>query len=182
MEKIMDKRSGITFSRRNFLSHSGKKLRGGALLCFRKFLVWRKLWMRGGVSRFSVRNFLTNSAEKHREGTLLCFRNFGVSKKFMHNRGYHKFPSKIFCLTVPKNFVGIPSMFQKIWGIEKFYGLERWREGVSRFEIVKIFGAIGTPTRDLPLQNHVVLTPLLSFFLSKKSWQFWTARKEKGPY
>ena len=34
--------------------------------------------------------------------------------------GYQDFPSKIFCLTVPKKFVDIPSMFQKIWGIEKF--------------------------------------------------------------
>ena len=33
--------------------------------------------------------------------------------------GYHVFPSKIFGLTVPKIVVGIPSMFQKIWGIEK---------------------------------------------------------------
>ena len=39
----------------------------------------------------------------------------------MHNRGYHKFPSKKFCLTVPKNFVGIPSMFQKVWGIGKIF-------------------------------------------------------------
>ena len=38
----------------------------------------------------------------------------------MHNRGYHVFPAKIFGLIVPKNFVGIPSMFQKIWGLEKF--------------------------------------------------------------
>ena len=52
---------------------------------------------------------------------LQCFRKFGVSKNFMLNWGYHKFPSKFFCLTVPKNFVGIPPTFQKIWGIEKFY-------------------------------------------------------------
>ena len=52
---------------------------------------------------------------------LQCFRKVGLSKNFMLNRGYHKFPSKNFCLTLPKNFVGTPPMFQKIWGIEKFY-------------------------------------------------------------
>ena len=42
---------------------------------------------------------------------------------------YHVFPSKIFGLTVPKNFVGIPSMFQNIWGIEEFYAY------LSRFSV-----------------------------------------------
>ena len=39
-------------------------------------------------------------------------------------REYHDFPSKIFCLTVPKNFVGEPfcAVFQKISGSEKVYG------------------------------------------------------------
>ena len=39
----------------------------------------------------------------------------------MHIWGYHVFPPKISGLTVPKNFVGILSMFQKNWGIEKFF-------------------------------------------------------------
>ena len=81
--------------------------------------------MKRGVSRFSVENILLHSTEKFRWGTLRCFREIGVSKNFMHYRGYHKFPSKTFCLTVPKNFVGIPSMFQKISGIEKFYASEK---------------------------------------------------------
>ena len=77
---------------------------------------------REGVSRFSVKNFLSHSAEKFRKGILLFLRKFLLSKSFMDEKaGYHVFPSKIFGLTVPKNFVGIPSMFQKIWGIEKFY-------------------------------------------------------------
>ena len=37
----------------------------------------------------------------------------------MHIRGYHVFPAKIFGLTVPKNFVGNPSMFQKKLGYRK---------------------------------------------------------------
>ena len=39
----------------------------------------------------------------------------------MDEKVYHVFPSNIFGLGVPKKFVAINSMFQKIWGIEKIY-------------------------------------------------------------
>ena len=72
---------------------------------------------------------------------MLCFRKFPVAKKFMDKRGwkYQDFPSKIFCLTVPKSFVGEPfcAVFQKISGSEKFYGLERVE--VSRFSFENFF-------------------------------------------
>ena len=75
------------------------------------------------------RNFFCLSAEKFRRGTfLICVsEKIWYRKKIMDKRGgegrreYHDLQSKIFGLTVPKYFVGIPSMFQKIWGIEKFY-------------------------------------------------------------
>ena len=35
-----------------------------------------------------------------------CFRNFPVAKNFMDKGGYQVFPSKLFSLTVPKNFAG----------------------------------------------------------------------------
>ena len=51
---------------------------------------------------------------------MLCFRKFSVAKKFMDERGeYQNFPSKIFCLTVPKTFVGEPLSISLISGIEK---------------------------------------------------------------
>ena len=44
---------------------------------------------------------------------MLCLRKIVVAKKFMDKRGgegsgreYHNFLSRIFCLTVPKNFAG----------------------------------------------------------------------------
>ena len=37
---------------------------------------------------------------------------------------YQDFPSKTFCLTVPKNLVGEPFSVSLISGIEKFYALE----------------------------------------------------------
>ena len=59
--------------------------------------------------------------------SVLCFRKFPVAKKFMDKTGggeYQDFPSKIFCLTVPKHFVEEPfyAVFQKISGSEKVYG------------------------------------------------------------
>ena len=39
---------------------------------------------------------------------MLCLKKFLVAKKFMDKRGgeYQFFPGKIYCLTVPKNWVG----------------------------------------------------------------------------
>ena len=60
---------------------------------------------------------------------MLCFRKFPVAKKFMDNRGvgggkYQDFPSKVFCLTVPKNFVGEPFSVSLISGVEKICASE----------------------------------------------------------
>ena len=56
---------------------------------------------------------------------MLCFRKFLVAKKFMDKKGGHQnFPSKTFCLTVPKKFVGEPFSVSLISGIEKFYASE----------------------------------------------------------
>ena len=56
-----------------------------------------------------------------------CFRKFPRAEKFMAQRRggeYQVFPSKTFCLTVPKIFVGEPfcAAFQKISASEKVYG------------------------------------------------------------
>ena len=58
---------------------------------------------------------------------MLCFRKFPRAKKFMDQRRggeYQAFPSKNFCLTVPKNFVKEPFSVSLFSGIEKFYALE----------------------------------------------------------
>ena len=54
---------------------------------------------------------------------MLCFRKFLVAKKFMDKREgeVSRFPSKIFCLTVPKIFVGEALSISLIWGVEKCY-------------------------------------------------------------
>ena len=38
--------------------------------------------------------------------------------------GYHDFPLKVYCLTVPKNFVGEPFSVPLVLGIDKFYASE----------------------------------------------------------
>ena len=54
--------------------------------------------------------------------------------------GYHDFPSKIFCIIVPRNFLGEPfcDVFQKIPVAKKLK--EKWGGGgVSRISVEKIF-------------------------------------------
>ena len=50
----------------------------------------------------------------------------------MQNREYHDFSFKIFCLTVPKNFVGEHFGVSEKFGYQKFYASER---GVSGFSV-----------------------------------------------
>ena len=66
------------------------------------------------------RETLASQSRKSSWASRQYFRKTAVSEIFMYNRGYHVFLSKIFCLTVPKQFVGIPSRFQKISDIEMF--------------------------------------------------------------
>ena len=70
----------------------------------------------GGASRLSLKNLLSHSTEKLRRGNL-CFRKFLVSKnvKDKRERGHHDFPSKLCCLTVPKNFVGETCVSESFW-------------------------------------------------------------------
>ena len=63
--------------------------------------------------------------------SMLCFRKFPVAKKFMDKGGggeYQDFPSKFFCLTVPKISVGESFTVALISGSEKVYGQEGGRE------------------------------------------------------
>ena len=120
-QKVLWMKKGVSrFSVENFWSHSAEKFRGHPSNVSENLGYRKILCIIGGITSFR-RKFFVSQCRKMSWASLQCFRKFGVSKNFMHNRGYHKFPSKIFRLTVPKNVVGIPSMFQKIWGIEKFY-------------------------------------------------------------
>ena len=57
---------------------------------------------------------------------MLCSRKFLVSKNLMETRGgggYQDFPSKSFCLRVPKKIIGAPISVSLFLGIDKFYAL-----------------------------------------------------------
>ena len=57
---------------------------------------------------------------------MLCFGKFPVANNFMGEKGgeYQTFPSKIFCLKVPKKYVLEPFSVSLISGVEKFYASE----------------------------------------------------------
>ena len=106
------------FSVEIFLSHSAENFHKGILLFLRKLFV-AKRFMDGkaGITYFR-RKCLVPQCRKISWAYPQGFRKFGVSKNFMHNRGYQKFPSKVFCLTVPKNFVKEPFSVSLISGIK----------------------------------------------------------------
>ena len=96
------------------------------ILVFKEFLQAsiRRLisifYAKRGYHYFPLRNFCL-SAEKFCRGTFLCFRKSLESKNNRDKRrgGYHDFLSKLFCLTVPKNFVWESFSVSLISGIEK---------------------------------------------------------------
>ena len=89
-----------------------------------------------GVPRFSVEKFLSHSAENFRRGILYCCINFGYRENLEKRGGGgdQDFPSKFFCLTVPKIFVGESFTVALFSGSEKVYGQEGGR-GVLRFSL-----------------------------------------------
>ena len=112
------------FGRKFFYLTEPKKLRQGTILCFRKFLVGKKIsWTRGEreVSRFSVQKFLSHCTKIFHLRTLWCFRKIPLSKFFMHRRGEasrvcRKFLSHI---TEMKSFVKEPFCLPEIFWYRK---------------------------------------------------------------
>ena len=96
-----------------------------------------KVWRRegGGISRFSLKTFLSHSAEKFRRGILYCCINFGYRKSLEKRGEYHDFPSKIFCLTVPKFSVGESFNVAFFSGTKKSLEKRGGGDGVSRFSV-----------------------------------------------
>ena len=86
------------------------------------------------MSQISVESFSSHNAENFCRGTLLCcvsvFQKNSGSKKVY---GYQGFPSKTFCLNLPKKIVEETSVlcFKNFPGAKKFMD-KRWG-GVSRF-------------------------------------------------
>ena len=86
------------------MSHSAEDFGKEILLFLRKLLVSKSFKDEKGGVTFLRRKILASQCRKNSRASLQCFRKIGVSKIFMHNRGFDNFLSKVFCLTVPKNF------------------------------------------------------------------------------
>ena len=123
IEKNLGTRGGISrFSVEIFMSHSAENFRKGILLFLRKFLVSKSFMdEKRGLSRFPVKIFWSHSAEKVRGHPLNVSEILWYRKILCIIGGITIFRQKFFGLTVPKKFLGISWMFQKIWGIEKLY-------------------------------------------------------------
>ena len=121
-KKYMDKTGGIAnFRQVCFCPIFPKKIIEKSSV-FQKHSVSEKIpWMREGVSRFSIANFSVSQFRKISLGTLRGFRKFLAAKSSIGCEGtHHVLPSNFSCLTLPKNFIGISSVFQKTSGSKNF--------------------------------------------------------------
>ena len=122
----MDKGGGYQEFPSKIFCPNAEKYRGGLLFSVSLISGTEKCWgRRGRDSRFSVEIVLFHSTETFPRGTLLCCvsENFRQRNSFWIRGGYQEFPSKTFCFTVPKNFVGESFSVSLISGIEKMLGI-----------------------------------------------------------
>ena len=123
VSKIFMHRRGHYGFVENFLSHRTEKLRTGSLLCFRNFLVWKKLMDKrggGGLSRFSVEFFCLTEPKKFVGNPSMFQKNSGIENFHALERrgGVSRYCRKKFCLTGSKRKTRY-SVFHKIFGFEK---------------------------------------------------------------
>ena len=62
-----------------------------------------------------VENWFSHSTGKIRRGTLHFSEKIFYRKSLWIGGGYHDFISKLFCLTVPKKFLGGPFLSENFW-------------------------------------------------------------------
>ena len=107
------------------LSHSTDKIRRRTLQCFKRILVSKSLKQRRGEApRFCRKFLLSHRTEKTSPGNHSVFQKIsGREKYFMDKRGggVSRFSVENFWSHSAEKFRGHSSMFQKIWGIKKFY-------------------------------------------------------------
>ena len=85
-----------------------------------------------GITFFRRKFFVPQCRELSLENPTVFVKSFGFKKFYVREGGYHVFPSESFGPTVPKNLVGIPSMFQKLGGIENFYAYWGYQDSPSK--------------------------------------------------
>ena len=126
-KKFLDKRGGAIvkiFGRKFFVSQC-RKISQGNTLVFTNFGNRKILCLRG-LFHDILSIFFVSQCRKYWQvnPSVLCFRKPPVAKKFMDKRGgreYQDFPSKNFCLSVPKYFVEESFTVALISGSEKVW-------------------------------------------------------------
>ena len=124
-EEVYGKEGGVgvsIFSVEYFLSQSAEKFRRGnsVCLCFR---VSKKFMLLRVMSQFSV-EFYCLTVPKHsvEEAFSAVYQKLAGNEKVygkeMGRGECRKFPSKVFCLKLPKEFVGEPLTLSLVSGIE----------------------------------------------------------------
>ena len=111
IEKFYASEGLVTIFRRKFFVSQYRNIsqRNPYVLCFRRFLVAKKFMDKreGEVSRFSFNFFMSHSAQRIRRGPLSLSLFSSIEKVWMRGWGECQvFPSKFFCLAVPKIVVG----------------------------------------------------------------------------
>ena len=109
-----------------FQSHGTEKLRGGTLLCFRNFLVRKKIWIRRECHVFPSKFFGPNLPKKI-VGAPSCVSEMFWYQKFLDNRGI-TILSIFFVSHRQKSSWANPPSFQNYSGFKFF-----WIIRVSRF-------------------------------------------------
>ena len=127
-EKLYAYEGDITCFCRNYLSLSTGKVRGGTLLCFKKFPISIYFMHRRRKSRFSVGNILSNSTKNLADGPSVFQKNSG-SVKIYARSGYNGFLLEIFFLTLAKKVVEEPfCIWESFWWRKNLW---RWGEGIT---------------------------------------------------
>ena len=122
-QNFVQKRGISLNSVEKFLSHTADNVRRRTLLCFERILESKTFKQKRGKLQGFVESFFYLTGPKTlRQGTILRFTNFLVVEKVLWMRGgsYHDFPSKSFCLTVPKYFIGEQFCVSKNFLIQNF--------------------------------------------------------------
>ena len=144
--KCLDKKGGVSrFYVENFLSHIAEKFRRGIFYCcsnlgYREGLDKR----REEESIYSFENFLSHSDRKISVRQSFVALISGTEEVWRRG-GYQDFPSKIFCLTVPKISVVESLDVALFFGCEKVFGQNR-----------------GGEYQDFPLENFCLTVPKIS--------------------
>ena len=124
IESFYAQKCYVAFFCRKLLSHSAEDFRRGIFLCFKVFLVWKKLGIREGEAITSFRQFFfSHSTESFLRGTTLCSTKYRITISFMPMSGILGYSKETFlCHSTEKLRRATFLCNHKVCGIEKFDG------------------------------------------------------------